>query len=518
VTFNIGINVIETQGTATPALPSAPTSRAGFIIRSKRGIDDGRVVEVTSWRQFVAEFGEQMDDAYGAYALRGFFQNGGTIAHVTRVLPTSTEGSVAAAAQRDFPSAGDSSITAMTLTAGRLNEADPGAWGNDLAVRVVAGGAGLVDLVIRYPGVDGRDVETWENLDFRTPASRAAVQTRINRSSNYVKIDVPDVGPPAATSTASTTDDDFVLLGDTTASGSVEGDDGSFSSDAAEIGAYQNAIARFDGEPIQLLCCPETHATSVVTAGIDHCEAMGDRMYVGHLEETATAPSSDPVPASLRGDKVYGALYAPWLSVSDPNSIDPKLVPPVGHVLGAYDRITRERGVWRAPAGDAARLAGVLDTQWKVSDVDHTTFAKRWGVNLVRPIVGKGIVIDSARTLSTNPLWYYVNVRRLFNFVKTSLKDGLRWVAHEPNDPRLWDRVRRESVRPFLMNLWRLGAFGPGAPDDVFTIQIDAANNPPSNIQLGRLDIDITFYPSRPAETVVIRVGQQLGANTATEA
>ncbi len=517
MTFNIGINVIETQGTATPALPSVPTSRAGFIIRSKRGIDDGRVVEITSWRQFVTQFGEQMDGAYGAYALRGFFENGGSIAHVTRVLPSSSAGSVAVAASRDFASEGSASSTALTVTAGRLNEEDPGAWGNELAVRIIAGPGDLVDLIVRYPGVDGRDVETWENLDFGSAASRAAVQDRINRSSNYIKVEVPNVGPPAATSTTSTTDEDFVLLGEAAASGTTTGTDGTFAA-GAEVAAYQSAITRFEGEPIQLLCCPETHATAVVRAGIDHCEALGDRMYVGHLQQTATPPSTDPVSTTLRGDKVYGALYAPWLAVSDPNSIDPKFVPPVGHVLGAYDRITRERGVWRAPAGDIARLAGVLDTQWKVSDIDHTTFAKRYGVNLVRPLVGKGIVVDSARTLSTNPLWYYINVRRLFNFVKTSLKDGLRWVAHEPNDPRLWDRVRLESVRPFLMNLWRQGAFGPGAPDEVFTIQIDAANNPPANIQLGRLDLDITFYPSRPAETVVIRVGQQLGASTATEA
>ena len=112
-------------------------------------------------------------------------------------------------------------------------------------------------------------------------------------------------------------------------------------------------------------------------------------------------------------------------------------------------------------------------------------------MNLVRPVLGKGIVVDSARTLSTNTLWYYVNVRRLFNFIKNTLKDGLRWVVHEPNDQLLWDRIRLESVRPFLMDLWRRGAFGPGGADDVFTIQVDAANNPDTSIQLGVLSRNI---------------------------
>jgi uncharacterized protein len=126
-------------------------------------------------------------------------------------------------------------------------------------------------------------------------------------------------------------------------------------------------------------------------------------------------------------------------------------------------------------------------------------------------------VIDSSRTLSTNTLWLYVNVRLLFNYVKTSLKYGLRWVVQEPNDTTLWNKIKYNSVTPFLMGLWRRGAFGPGAPADVFTVKVDAENNPPANIQQGILNVEVYFYPSRPAETIVITVGQQEGGAKTSE-
>ncbi len=90
-------------------------------------------------------------------------------------------------------------------------------------------------------------------------------------------------------------------------------------------------------------------------------------------------------------------------------------------------------------------------------------------------------------------LWLYVNVRLLFNFVKSSLKYGLRWVVQEPNDPTLWSKVKYNSVTPFLMGLWRRGAFGPGAPDKVFSVKVDGENNPPANIQQGIFNVEVYF-------------------------
>jgi phage tail sheath protein FI len=240
-------------------------------------------------------------------------------------------------------------------------------------------------------------------------------------------------------------------------------------------------------------------------------------MFIGSTPFGIDVDAAVTYGQGFQGNKVYGALYYPWIQVLDPAG-NRVMIPPVGHVMGVYARIDFQRGIWKAPAGNEARVLGALGSERAISDIDHTTLVKNGSVNAIRFIPGAGIVVDSSRTLSTNTLWLYVNVRLLFNFVKTSLKYGLRWVVQEPNTEELWKKVKVNTVTPFLMNLWRKGAFGPGAADDVFTVKVDADNNPPANIQQGIFTVEVYFYPSRPAETVVIVVGQQEGASSATEA
>jgi phage tail sheath protein FI len=294
------------------------------------------------------------------------------------------------------------------------------------------------------------------------------------------------------------------------------GSDGAFAKRDAEVQAYAHAIDLFKLVDVQLLACPEAHEAGVVNAALTHCQNEGDRMFVGHTAVDSDAVASKIYGKTLQGNKVYGAIYFPWIRVADPQG-RPKWVPPTGHILGVYARTERERGIWKAPAGNAAQVNGALDVKYHITDEDHTDLVKNGSVNAVRYIPGQGIVIDSSRTLSTNTLWLYVNVRLLFNFVKSSLKSGLRWVVQEPNSEALWNKVKYNSVTPFLMGLWRRGAFGPGAPEEVFTVKVDAENNPPANIQQGILNVEIYFYPSRPAETIIITVGQQEGGATASE-
>jgi phage tail sheath protein FI len=105
----------------------------------------------------------------------------------------------------------------------------------------------------------------------------------------------------------------------------------------------------------------------------------------------------------------------------------------------------------------------------------------------------------------------------LFNFVKASLRDGLRFVRQEPHTEELRRAVRFNVVRPFLLGLWRQGAFGSGTPDESFVVKCDAENNPPAEVNLGNFRVDVLFYPARPAETILIVVGQQDSGAAAEE-
>jgi hypothetical protein len=282
--------------------------------------------------------------------------------------------------------------------------------------------------------------------------------------------------------------------------------------------AAHTGFHAFDPADVQLVTC-ERDDRAIAAAGLAYCAARGDCLYVGSVPEGSVGGgTAGDYGRGFQGKKVYGALYGPWVKVTDPlaTGANPtRYVPPAGHVMGVFARVETTRGIWKAPAGDEANLLGVFDVEHQLSDADHTDLVKNAGVNGIRMIPGAGIVVDASRTLSTDTRWLYVNVRLLFNFVKSSLKRGLRWVRQEPNKDTLWDAIKYSAVTPFLMGLWRQGAFGTGKPEEVFTVICDASNNPPSEVEQGNLKVEVYFYPSRPAETIVIVVGQQpSGAST----
>jgi phage tail sheath protein FI len=717
MSFDLGLNVVEVDGRATPSIQPAATSVTGFVIRSQRGVE-GDVVRVTNWSQFLERFGSYLRGAYGAYAVRGFFDNGGATAYITRVVNTTagtataatitsnpgpwalapggeltfdtnlsgapvtatfdasgavlvggtgpfnldeagagrtlaltvngaargpyqfdaadfggglgaaTAAEVAAVLNREFPgiqafvdpgddqlrirsdrrgtgatlatggsaagelglgadasgsgnvadidavtpaearatiasalepaplgfsvtvdderitiehpstgadqtiqvvadaadtptafgfdtdphagTGGDPAVEAtaagatigdLAVGAGYRGRPDRGAWGNDLRVEIVANGAAFDLIVYRGDDDDRVTLETWPGLSMDSAASNFA-ESIVNdevAGSKYITVNATGAAVPPPTPPTPLED----------------GDDGQFPP-GTDTNAYAGAFARFETINIQLLCCPESAEPDVVSAGLGHAANLGDRMYVGHTPFNNDMGAALTYGSQFQANKVYGALYFPWIQINDP--IGSRIwVPPTGHLLGVYARTERERGIWKAPAGNAALVQGALDVRYHITNRDHTALVKEGSVNAVRFIAGQGIVVDSSRTLSTNPLWIYVNVRLLFNFVKSSLMGGLRWTVQEPNTSDLWNKVKFNSVTPFLLGLWRRGAFGPGAPDDVFTVKVDAENNTPADIQQGRLNIEVYFYPSRPAETIVITVGQQEGGATASE-
>lgn len=309
---------------------------------------------------------------------------------------------------------------------------------------------------------------------------------------------------------------------ETTSLTRISGNDG----DDPSTGEYIAAFKRFDNAAIQLLAVVENMSAGVLRAlsgeAINYCAgaSKGDCMFVGHTPQDRDAAGARDYGQNLRAAKVYGALYWPWITVIDPIGDGPnptRVIPPTGHVLGVYARIDQTRGVWKAPAGNEAVLRGALAVERDITDRDHTDLVRNGSVNAVRRLAGTGIAIDASRTLSTDPRWRYVNVRLLFNFVKASLRDGLRWVKQEPSRDSLWNMIKFNSVTPFLLRLHQSGAFGPGAPADVFTVIVGPENNPPEEIALGNLRIEVYFYPSRPAETIILTIGQQESRATASE-
>ena len=150
-------------------------------------------------------------------------------------------------------------------------------------------------------------------------------------------------------------------------------------------------------------------------------------------------------------------------------------------------------------------VRGALGLKYNVSKGEQDLLNPK-GINAIRFLNG-AIRIWGARTLSTDPSWRYINVRRLFIMVETSIERATQWVVFEPNDHRLWKRVAR-TISSFLTLLWRNGALMGTAPEQAFYVKCDAETNPPEVIDAGQLVCEIGLAPVKPAEFVIFRIGQ----------
>jgi phage tail sheath protein FI len=202
-------------------------------------------------------------------------------------------------------------------------------------------------------------------------------------------------------------------------------------------------------------------------------------------------------------DSKYATLYWPWFTVMGPGG-KPVNVPPSGHVAGVWARNDDTRGVHKAPANEVVR--GVIDLPCALTRREHDAL-NPVGINCVRSFPGQGIRVWGARTLSSDPEWRYVNVRRLFNYVEKSILNGTNWVVFEPNDRYLWSAVHR-TISMFLRRVWRSGALFGNTPEEAFYVKCDAENNPEEDRDAGVLTVDIGIAPVKPAEFVVFRLSQ----------
>lgn len=252
-------------------------------------------------------------------------------------------------------------------------------------------------------------------------------------------------------------------------------------------------------DEIAIVAAPGQISAAVHDALLSHCETRKDRFAILDSPETITG-GVDKLPKPR--DSKYGAYYFPWIQVYDPDKGN-IFVPPSGHIAGVYSRTDTERGVHKAPANEIVR--GALGLKYNVSKGEQDLLNPK-GINAIRFLNG-GIRIWGARTLSTDPSWRYINVRRLFIMVESSIERATQWVVFEPNDHRLWKRVQR-TISSFLTLLWRNGALMGTSPEQAFYVKCDEETNPPEVIDAGQLVVEIGLAPSKPAEFVIFRIGQ----------
>lgn len=247
----------------------------------------------------------------------------------------------------------------------------------------------------------------------------------------------------------------------------------------------------------------EGERQAVSNALISHCENLRYRFAI-------LAGPRDANQAGIRGvrsqiDSKYAALYYPWLLLPPVERNGPPLaLSPEGAVAGIYARSDIERGVHKAPANETVR--GVLGFSRNVGKGEQDVLNPE-GINCLRFFEGRGYRVWGARTISSDPEWIYVNVRRLFIYLEHSIDRSTQWAVFEPNNEELWLKIRL-TIESFLYDVWRTGALLGSKPEDAYFVRCDRSTMSQGDLDNGRLICLIGVAPTKPAEFVIFRIGQ----------
>lgn len=248
---------------------------------------------------------------------------------------------------------------------------------------------------------------------------------------------------------------------------------------------------------------------SVHGALVGHCETLKYRFGIVDGPKNATLNQI----RNYRGrfDTKYAALYHPWIEILDPLQRpaqgappDRLVLPPSGFVAGIYARSDVERGVHKAPANEVVR--GLTRFEVNINKGRNDVLNPE-GINALRFFEGRGNRVWGARTMSSDPEWKYVNVRRLFIYLEHSIDKATQWAVFEPNNEHLWANVRRE-IEDFLLVLWKDGALMGDKPEQAFFVRADRTTMSQNDLDNGRLIVLVGVAPTYPAEFVIFRIGQ----------
>ena len=557
-----GVYVEEFESGGKP-MEGVGTSTAGFVGLAQRGTVGGVPVLVTNFSDFKRKFGGYLsagefgENRFLAYSVEHFFLNGGSRAFISRVAPPDAR-------------MASGSVPAENPVL-KFQVANPGAWGNDIKIIITPVSKAKTQIlqqlddkkyqVKKSVGFESGDVIVLENgsekvynkvvksqdnvLELELPFETVCVDTKLVptitistcefqlevRYDDIVEIyedvsfnmsavnSIANVLAKSALITAEvlTIPDEapFTALAGDEALVSVEltgGSNGSNQSVTPDVfmgtdkgpGKRTGIQAFLDNDAVSIMAVPGVTDPNVQLTLVAHCENLGSRFAV--LDMPKELSGTDEM-LTHRGiiDSTYAAMYHPWLIVYDPLDKKSAQIPPSGSILGIYARSDNQRGVHKAPANEVVRGCTGLSVPFNKGEQD---ILNPKGVNLIRSLPGLGIRVWGARTTSADSSWKYINVRRLFIYLEESIKASTSWVVFEPNDERLWARVKR-TIDGFLRTMWREGALAGTSESEAFFCNIGPSTMSQDDIDNGRLICVIGVAPVKPAEFVIFRITQK---------
>ncbi len=483
-----GVYVKEVSSGVKP-IAGVGTSTGAFVGIAEKGVI-GEAVLVTNWSQFVKEFGTFISNGYLAYAVYSFFAEGGTTCYVVRAAPDGADSS-----DITIRNGGDTD-DAITITA-----TSEGMWGDRINILIedpsdeTLDANEFFDLTVEYREASETEYESMEVFD---GISIGNIEEKINDVSTFITAVDSDQRP---------------------ANGSyplTDGDDGSGAVDFIDKTNKKKGLYAFDKvDDINIVAIPDIAGLrEIILDCLNYCKQRKDCFFIADppigLEPTDIIDFKQGTGAYAGNafNNSYGALYYPWVSISDPVTRTKMDIPPSGAVAGTYAHTDSTRGVHKAPAGiSEGYLDSVIGIERIITKGEHDQLHPK-AINVIRSFPGSGICIWGALTLSADAEWKYINIRRLFLFLGESIDEASQWVVFEPNTPALWGNVIR-NITAFLLRTWRDGALFGNSPEEAFFVKVDAENNPPEVRDAGQLIIEVGVAPVKPAEFVIIKISQK---------
>lgn len=503
---------VYVEETLTPTAPIVGGSESAAIAVFVGASDKGPVTPtlVSSWSQYCTLYGgwnsrnSNTNDL--PLAVYMYFANGGAAAYVYRIVDStvlSNDGINNGKSVKTFNDADD--------TASLVVEAiNPGTWGNDIYVyisdavdvnRDELNTDYVYDMAVYYGGTTAAyAVERYSNLSSDASSERF-VESVVNSLSAYVQVSASSAVFPAGTGATpvalvSGTDGDPV-------------DDAMIADNLSALDVIRNAIV--------LNACGVTDSTQVDKV-ITYAEGRQDVFVIIDPSSPDLGVSGQLDLAALYTPTSLAAVYYPHLVISDPTvslRSATRKVSPSGAVMGVYAGTDVSRGVFKAPAGLSARLANVVSVATlSNTDLDNLNSAIA-PVNAIKYVPGSGIVVMGARTLKSGYADRYIPTRRTLIYLRKELTSLTEFAIFEPNDARLWRKLD-DAVNKFLTSFWQVGGLRGESPEDAFFVKCDEENNTLASVNAGEVNIEVGVALTRPAEFVIIKIGQFDGGATVT--
>ena len=514
------------------------TDIAGFVGIADRG-PLHEAVKIESWTQFVSIFGGHSPQGYLAYAIEGFFANGGRSAWIVRAADPET------ARAASFTLVDDDGNKTLTLTA-RWQ----GVWSHLLVVTVLRTSLERFSLLLRH--ADGGQ-EIWSDLSMKKDDARYAPSILNDQTSGSSWLVLEDVAsasrfPRNVTPNARA---ENLTSGTARLSGGADGltaltmahlsGDGAPPESTWGLACFEKideiAIVALpdimpklhvepefkpipvdcrelepaeepplsEPEPLEFPPGFELDEIEILQKNlIAHCELFRDRFAILDLPLTELSPES-AIAWRKKFDTSYAAIYYPWLIVSDPLTLTgiTRSIPPSVQVAGVYARGDLNIGVHKPPANQVVEDAASVNAE--IDERLHGRLNEAL-INVIRPYSGRGVRVSGARTLSSDTTLRYINVRRLIMMIIEVVDERAQQLVFEPNNTELWRRIER-VIGAFLDQIWRTGMLDGATADEAYYVRCDAETNPPEEQNIGRVTTLIGIQPPWPAEFIVVRIG-----------